>query len=207
MPLCPSCSSNGCALAAAAAFALAGCQASVVLPPSEVPAVTNAEGSGQFPVIKTESGKRQEVYGFVEGLAIERKGSMPLYFPAPIRTAVNDRSLLIRTQAFVSEVPLAEIARVRVDYDDYLMRDKIAGGVLLGMGGATLVMGVSMATFGLTEDPGGGIGPTVSLSGLAVSGIGLMMMMPGMRILKTKRELPAAEIKPFPGGAAVRATF
>jgi hypothetical protein len=200
----------------ASVLALAGCHATVALPPSELPALTNAEPerTGIWPVVTMEGGKRREVYGHLEAVTIERKSASPLRFPAPIRTRVTGDALQILTVSSKSEVRLDEVAGISVQYDDYVARDKISGLVLLGMGGSALVLGVTMASYGLTEDPGGGIGPTLSLAGLAVSGVALLMMMPGItlarrqpKLLEPVWTLPKASIQALPGGARLRVDF
>ncbi|MDI1444121.1 hypothetical protein [Polyangium sp. 6x1] len=191
------------AVALASALGLAACTSHVTLAPSELPALSNASPgpTGPFSTIKTKDGARKVVYGRLEAVTVQRKGAAALVYPAPIRSVVLGDRLVVRTRDDQREIPLGEITAVRASYDDYLVRDRVAGGVLVGTGVPIFVGGVMTAALGLTKDLDGGTGAVLSLSGLGVAGIGLLMMMPGMVLAKSGPKKPAPE----PGTVTVSA--
>ncbi|HVK67996.1 MAG TPA: hypothetical protein VM694_26230 [Polyangium sp.] len=189
------------ALAVASSLGLAACTSHVTVAPSELPALANASPgpSGPFPTITTKDGARKVVYGQLETVTVKRKGAAALVYPAPIRSAVLGDRLIVRTRDDQREIPLAEITEVQASYDDYLVRDRVAGGVLVGTGMPIFVSGVVMGALGLTnKELHGGAGAVVSLAGLGIAGIGLVMMLPGMQLAKSKPKKP-----PEPGQANV----
>ncbi|MDI1483460.1 hypothetical protein [Polyangium sp. y55x31] len=201
------------ALALASSLGLAACTSHVTIAPSELSALSNAAPgpSGPFPTITTKSGARKVVYGHLETVTVERKGAASLVYPAPIRSAVLGDRLVIRTRDDTREIPLAEITEVRASYDDYLVRDRVAGGVLLGTGMPIFVGGVVTGALGLTKGLDGGAGAVLSLSGLGIAGIGLLMMLPGMYIARSGPKKPepakAVTVSIGPSGARVQVGF
>ncbi|TKC93039.1 hypothetical protein E8A74_49930 [Polyangium fumosum] len=202
------------ALAVASSLGLAACTSHVTLAPADLPALANASPgpSGPFPTIPTKDGKRKVVYGHLTTVTVLRKGASTLVYPAPIRAAALGDRLVVRTRDDQREIPLAEITEVRASYDDYLVRDRVAGGVLVGTGMPFFVSGVVMGALGLTsKDMSGGAGAVVSLSGLGVAGLGLLMMLPGMQLAKSKPKTPEPEkavtVSIGPSGARLEIGF
>jgi len=196
-------SSRNVAPALASLFVLAGCSSHVTLAPSELPTLSNASPgpTGPFPTITTKAGPRKVVYGHLQTVTLHRKGGAPLVFSAPIRAVTRGDRLVVRTRDDEREIPLVEVTEVDVSYDDYLVRDRVAGGVLLGTGAPFFVGGVMMAALGLTDAPGGGVGAGMSLSGLGFVGFGLLMMMPGMALAKGGPKKPEpAKVAPVAVG-------
>ncbi|MDC3962935.1 hypothetical protein KEG38_54500 [Polyangium jinanense] len=183
------------ALALSSSLGLAACTSHVTVAPSELPALSNASPgpSGPFPTITTKSGARKVVYGHLQTVTVQRKEGAPLVYPAPIRSLLRSDRLVVRTRDDAREIPLAEITEVQASYDDYLVRDRVAGGVLLGTGMPIFVGGVVTGALGLTKDLDTGAGVVLSLSGLGIAGIGLLMMIPGMVLAKGGPKKPAPE--------------
>ena len=149
------------ALALSSSLGLAACTSHVTLAPAELPALANASPgpSGPFPTITTKDGARKVVYGQLETVTVLRKDAASLVYPAPIRAAALGDRLVVRTRDDQREIPLAEITEVRASYDDYLVRDRVAGGVLVGTGMPIFVSGVVMGALGLTnKELSGGAG-------------------------------------------------
>ncbi|MDC0744447.1 hypothetical protein [Polyangium mundeleinium] len=195
----------------ASSLGLAACTSHVTLAPADLPALANASPgpSGPFPTITTKDGTQKVVYGRLETVTLLRKGAAALVYPAPIRAVALGDRLVVRTRDDQREIPFAEITEVRVSYDDYLVRDRVAGGVLLGTGMPIFVSGVVMGALGLTnKELSGGAGAVVSLAGLGIAGLGLVMMLPGMQLAKSKPKKPAEEpgktvtVSIGPGGIA-----
>ncbi|MRG96182.1 hypothetical protein GF068_30305 [Polyangium spumosum] len=187
---------------AASSLLLAACSSHVTIPPSELPGLSNASPgpAGPFPAVTTKGGPRKVVYGHLETVTLKRKSGADLVYAAPIRSIVSGERLVVRTRDDERDIPLGEITEVHVSYDDYLVRDRVAGGVLLGTGAPIFVGGVMMAALGLTEDLGGGAGAGLSLAGLGFVGLGVLMMMPGMVLAKSGPKKPDAAVSIGPGG-------
>ncbi|MDI3285565.1 hypothetical protein [Polyangium sp. 15x6] len=198
------------ALALSSSLGLAACTSQVTVAPAELPALSNSSPgpSGPFPTVTTKSGARKVVYGHLETVTVQRKEGAPLVYPAPIRSLVRGDRLVVRTRDDAREIPLAEITEIQASYDDYLVRDRVAGGVLLGTGTPIFVSGVVTSALGLTKDLDGGARAALSLAGLGIAGLGFLMMVPGMVLAKSGPKKPAPEpgktltVSIGPGGIA-----
>jgi len=115
--------------------------------------------------------------------------------------------LKIRTAAYESQIPQEEIAGVRVEYDDSLARERGAGGVLIAGGLPLILGGITTTAYALANEPSSGAGVGLIFAGLSISGFGLMMLLPGITLVKSKAKEPEPAIGLWPGGARFSLMF